>query len=147
MKVNYRDEINLTLEEIKALLRAQKNSTNRNKLQVLYWLKLGEVQTITRASELLGVHRTTAQRWWKEYKQGGINQLLEQKQRTGRPSAIPSEVIEGIQKQLSQKPEGFKSYKEIQAWVKSQYQFDVKYSTLYHQICHRIKAKINQNKS
>jgi hypothetical protein len=44
MKVNYRDEINLTVEDIKALLRAQKNSTNRNKLQVLYWLKSGEVQ-------------------------------------------------------------------------------------------------------
>lgn len=132
MKVNYRDEINFTLEEIKTLLRQQKNSTNRNKLQVLYWLKLGEVQTITKAADLLGVHRTTVQRWWKEYKQGGINQLLEQKQRTGRPPSIPSEVIEGIEKQLSQENAGFKSYKEIQQWVKNEYQFDIKYSTLYH---------------
>ncbi len=132
MKVNYRDEINFTLEEIKTLLRQQKNSTNRNKLQVLYWLKLGEVQTITKAADLLGVHRTTVQRWWKEYKQGGINQLLEQKQRTGRPPSIPSEVIQGIKKQLSQENAGFKSYKEIQQWVKNEYQVDVKYSTLYH---------------
>ena len=47
MKVNYRAEINLTLEEIKTLLHNQKNSTNRNKIQVLYWLKNGEVETIT----------------------------------------------------------------------------------------------------
>jgi len=142
MKVNYRDEINLTVEDIKALLRAQKNSTNRHKLQVLYWLKLGEVQTMTKAAELLGVHRTTAQRWWREYKQGGINQLLEQKQRTGRPPAIPSEIIQGIEKQLSQETEGFKSYKEIQQWVKNQYQVQVKYSTLYHQVYHIMKAKL-----
>ncbi len=99
---------------------------------MLYWLKLGEVQTITKAADLLGVHRTTVQRWWKEYKQGGINQLLEQKQRTGRPPCTPSEVIEGIKKQLSQENAVFKSYKEIQQWVKNEYHFDIKYSTLYH---------------
>ena len=147
MKVNYKAQINLTLEEIKSLLCEQKTSTNRNKLQVLYWLKLGEVQTITKAAELLGVHRTTTQRWWKEYKQVGINQLLEQKQRPGRPPAIPSEVIQGIQKQLSQETEGFNSYKEIQQWVKTQYQFDVKYSTLYDQVYHRMKAKLKVPRS
>ena len=84
------------------LLRHQKNLTNKNKVQVLYWLKLGEVETITKAAKLLGVNRITVQRWWKQYKEGGIDQLLRNKPKTGRPTAIPSEVIQGIEKQLNQ---------------------------------------------
>lgn len=142
MKVNYRAEINLTLEEIKTLLNHQKNSTNRNKIQVLYWLKNGEVETITKAAKLLGVHRTTVQRWWKQYKQGGLKQLLHNQPKTGRPSAIPIEVIQGIEKQLNQETEGFNSYKEIQNWVKNKYKLDVKYSTLHNQVYSRMKAKL-----
>ena len=119
MKVNYRAEINLTLEEIKTLLHHQKNSTKRNKIQVLYWLKNGEVETITKAAKLLGVQRITVQRWWKQYKQGGVSQLLKNPPKTGRPTAIPSEVIQGIEKQLSREKEGRTSYREIQQWVKN----------------------------
>lgn len=142
MKVNYRAEINLTLEEIKTLLHHQKNSTNRNKIQVLYWLKNGEVETITKAAKLLGVHRITVQRWWKRYQEGGVDKLLKNQPKRGRPPAIPSEVILGIEKQLNQETEGFKSYKEIQNWVKNKYQLDVKYSTLHNQVYSRMKAKL-----
>lgn len=108
----------------------------------MYWLKLGKVETITKAAELLGVHRITVQRWWKKYKQGGLKQLLKKSPKTGRPPAIPHEVIQGIEKQLSREQEGFTSYKEIQNWVKNQYQLDLKYSTLHHQVYSRMKAKL-----
>ena len=84
------------------------------------------------SAKLLGVHRTTVQRWWKQYKQGGLKQLLHNQAKTGRPSAIPIEVIQGIEKQLNQETEGFNSYKEIQQWVKKKYKLDVKYSTLHN---------------
>jgi hypothetical protein len=77
-------EIRETEEELKALLRKEKDATRYEKLQVLYWLKTQTVETVLSAAVRLGKHRTTIQRWLSSYRSGGIEELLLQKPRSVR---------------------------------------------------------------
>jgi putative transposase len=58
------------------------------------------------------------------------------------PPLIPTAVIAGISKKISEEYCEFKSYKEIAAWVEDNYQVSVKYQTLHKQVHYRMKAKL-----
>ena len=73
-----------TTEELKTLMRKEKDATRYEKLQVLYWLKTQTVETVLSAAVRLGKHRTTIQRWLSSYRSGGIEELLLQKPRSVR---------------------------------------------------------------
>jgi transposase len=142
MKVNYQERIDVTADELKQLLSQQRTLTNRSKIQALYWLKSGASQSLTDVAERLGVHRITVHRWLKQYSAGGLQELLKIRQATGRPRIIPSAVIAGIAKKLSEESCEFTTYKEIVAWVEDNYQISVKYQTLHKQLHYRMKAKL-----
>ncbi|MDY7014532.1 MAG: helix-turn-helix domain-containing protein [Cyanobacteriota bacterium] len=146
MKVDYTARIELTSAELKTLLNRQKTVTNRQKLQTLYWLKSGYCTSITEVAQLLGIHRTTVHRWFKKYRDRGLEKLLETEPRTGRPQVIPPDVIAGIEEKLKKEPGRFKSYKEIGEWVEQNYHIRVKYQTLHHQVRYRLKAKLKSTR-
>jgi hypothetical protein len=52
-------DIRETEEELKALLRKEKDATRHEKLQVLYWLKTQAVDSVLSAAVRRGKHRTT----------------------------------------------------------------------------------------
>jgi putative transposase len=93
-------------------------------------------------AEVLGVHRITVQRWFKQYSEGGLSSLLKLGQSTGRPRAISSEIIAGISTKINSESCEFKSYKKIATWVEENYQVSIKYQTLHKQIRYRMKAKL-----
>ena len=134
MKVNYQERIEATTTELKKFMARARTVINRQKVQALYFLKSGSSQSITDVAELLGVHRITVQRWLKQYNDGGLSSLLKLRRSTGIPRVIPSEVIEGISRKISEESCEFKSYKEIAAWVEDNYQVSVKYQTLHKQL-------------
>jgi transposase len=142
MKVNYQERIEASTTELKIIMNRQQTVTNRQKIQALYLLKSGKSQSITEVSELLGVHRITVQRWFKQYSNGGLKGLLKLSRSTGRPRVIGSEIVEGISTKLSEESCEIKSYKELGKWVEENYQTSVKYSTLYKQVHERMKAKL-----
>jgi putative transposase len=142
MKVNYQERIEATTTELKIIMAGQRTLTNRQKVQALYLLKSGSSQSITDVAELLGVHRVTVQRWLKQYNAGGLSSLLKIRQSTGRPRVIPTAVIAGISKKISEESCEFKSYKQIVTWVEDNYQLSVKYQTLHKQVHYRMKAKL-----
>jgi len=78
-------EIVETPEELKDLMRQEKDVLRHEKLQVLYWLKTQAVDSVLSAAVRLGKHRTTIQRWLSSYRSGGIEELLFQKPRSVRP--------------------------------------------------------------
>ena len=143
MKVNYQERIEATVSELKIIMQRQRTISNRQKVQALYLLKSGFSQSITDVAELLGVHRVTVQRWLKQYNAGGLSSLLKIRQSTGRPRrVIPTAVLAGISKKISEESCEFKSYKQIVTWVKDNYQVSVKYQTLHKQVHYRMKAKL-----
>jgi len=142
MKVNYQERIDATVKELKIILSQQRTVINRQKIQALYCLKAGYSLSLTDVAERLGVHRVTVHRWLKKYSIGGLSGLLEIRQSTGRPRVIPSAVIAGLSKKLSDESCEFKSYKQIAKWVENNYKVSINYHTLYKQLHYRMKAKL-----
>jgi transposase len=134
-------EIRETEEEQKALLRKEKDATRYEKLQVLYWLKTQTVETVLSAAVRLGKHRTTIQRGLYSYRVGGIEKLLFQKPRSGRPKIMNPKTIKRLSKKL-QEPEGFSSYKEVHQWLTSCCEVKVAYWTIHQWARYTIKGKL-----
>ena len=89
MKVNYPERIEDTVSELKIIMSQQRTVINRQKVQALYLLKSGLSPSITDVAEVLGVHRITVQRWFKQYSEGGWSSLLKLGKSTGRPEQYP----------------------------------------------------------
>ena len=109
-------EIRETQDELQELLRQQKTGLGKERVQALYLLKTGQVETAQHLAVVLGRSRITVHRWLKLYGQGGLNSLLEQKKSPGRPKIIPLDVRSLIKEELKD-PEGFKSYEEVRRWL------------------------------
>jgi putative transposase len=136
-----RIEIRETTEELKTFMRKEKDVLRHEKLQVLYWLKTQTVDSVSSAAVRVGKHRTTIQRWLSSYRSGGIEELLLQKPRSGRPRIMNSETVERLSKELSQ-PEGFSSYKEVHEWLTNCCEVKVAYRTVHQWTRYRLKAKL-----
>jgi transposase len=78
-------DIRETEEQLKAVLRKEKDATRHEKLQVLYWLTTKTVETVLSFAVRLRKHRTPIQRWLSSYREGGIEKFLFQKPRSVRP--------------------------------------------------------------
>jgi putative transposase len=50
------------------------------------------------------------------YRTGGLEKLLKEPPKTGRPKKLEIETVAQMQQELSD-PEGFSSYQEIQLWL------------------------------
>jgi transposase len=62
------------------------------------------------------------------YREGGIEKLLFQKPRSGRPRIINPETVERLSNQLPE-AEGFSSYKEVHQWLTSCCEVKMAYRT------------------
>jgi transposase len=98
-----------TQETLKALLLKAEKVEEKEKVQVLYWLKTKTVDSVSAIAVFLGRHRTTVQRWLTSYRQGGLEELLREKKSTGRPRLLTDKIVERLQAELKD-PEGFESY-------------------------------------
>jgi len=134
-------EIRETESELKAVLREEKDATRHEKLQVVYWLKTKTVETVLSVAVRLGKHRTTIQRWLSSYREGGIEKLLFQKPRSGRPRIMNPETVERLSNQLPE-AEGFSSYKEVHQWLTSCCEVKMAYRTVHQWARYRRWRKI-----
>src|SRR4028119_151859 len=136
-----RIEIRETPEELKTLMRKEKDVLRYEKLQVLYWLKTKTVDSVLSAAVRLDKHRTTIQSWLSSYRSGGIAELLSQKPRSGRPRIMTTQIVEKLEKELSE-PEGFSSYKEVHQWLTSCCDVPVAYRTVHQWTRYRLQGKL-----
>jgi len=130
-----------TAEELKQLMQAQKNSKIKERLQALYLLKSGCSKTLQDVANCLGRSKTTIENWLTLYRKMGVLGMLAWNYRGGRPTAIPEPVLIVLREQLSQ-PQGFKSYGEIQQWLKEQHGLEIHYKTVHQTVHYKLKAKL-----
>jgi hypothetical protein len=137
-----RIEIRETTEDLKTLMRKEKDVWRHEKLQVLYWLKTKMVESVLSTP----VRRTG--NIVPQYKdgclvilKGGIEELLLQKPRSGRPRIMNPETVERLSKEL-QEPEGFNSYKEVHQWLTSCCEVKVAYRTVHQWARYRLQGKL-----
>jgi transposase len=83
-----RIKIQETVAELEALIQQQSNPTLKERLQVLYLLKLPDAMSISAIAKVVGRNRGSVQRWLSQYRETGLNGLLETHQSPGRPQVI-----------------------------------------------------------
>jgi transposase len=130
-----------TEETLKTLLSKAEKVEEKEKIQVLYWLKTQTVDSVSAIAVFLGRHRTTVQRWLTSYRQGGLEELLTEKKSTGRPRRMTDEIVERLETEL-QDSEGFSSYKEVQKWLSSCCDLEISYRTVHQWVRYRLKGKL-----
>ena len=139
MAGSYQLQISETEDELKELLKKEKTGFGKERIQLLYLLKSNPAKTITQASQLLARHRVTVQDWLAKYRQGGLEALLKQNPRTGRPRSIPRWAEEALEKKLKS-PEGFESYGAICQWLEKTLGIKAHYKTVHKLVHGRLKA-------
>jgi transposase len=135
-------EVKESVQELEQLLLAQTNLKRKERLQVLYLLKLPNQLSVSQIAKVIGKHRGSVQRWLAIYRDLGLDALLEIKQSSGRPRVIPAWATASLQRRLEQAEHGFKSYIQVQQWLEDILGVKAEYRTV-HQLTHyRLKAKL-----
>ncbi len=89
-------EIKESAEQLSKMLKTQKRSLEYNKVLTLYLFVTKQVLTIRKAGRILNKGTATINRWLKQYKEGGIENLLKNRQTIGRPKKLSGETLDKI---------------------------------------------------
>src|SRR5512143_848123 len=130
-----------TADELKQLRNAQQKAKLKERLQALYLLKNERAKTLQDVADFLGRSRSTIESWLALYRKKGLLGLLAWNYHGGQPPAIPEPVLTELREKLSQ-PHGFKSYGEIQQWLKEEYGLEIHYKTVHQTVHYKLKAKL-----
>lgn len=128
-------------EYLEKSLRQARTGRDKEKLQMLWWLKVGAVKQQQELAQRLGRDTSTITRWLQKYRQEGLSQLLEHKQAAGKTPALGKEQLAQLAARLEQ-PEGFKSYGAIVQWCEQTFGKAFAYKTVYKTVRYRLKAKL-----
>ena len=126
---------------LKKLLTQQKSAKTVERVQVLYWLKTNQANSVGHLAAMLGRHRTTVSRWLSKYRREGLKALLTIESSPGRSAIIPPLAIALLKQELAD-PEGFSSYGEIQTWLETVCEVKASYKVVHDTVRYRLKAKL-----
>jgi transposase len=114
-------------------MHLQTSAAAKERLQVLYLLKSLQAKDISTAAEMVGRDRTTVQRWLLKYEAHGIEQLIAPRPGQGRKCTIPEAINQALSAKLDD-PNGMSRYVEIQQWLETEHQLQVKYPTVHRHV-------------
>jgi transposase len=134
-------EISESEEELKAQMKRARYACQLEKLQMLWWLKSGQVSQQQDVASRLGHNTSTITRWLQKYRTGGLAELLRINSAPGATPIMNETVVGHLQERLNQ-AEGFSSYGEIVEWLKSEHGLDVNYGTVYQWVRYRLEAQL-----
>jgi len=103
-------KITESVESLREILKQQKRILAYNKVLMLYLFQSKQVGTVWEVSPVLGKSEEPIHRWLFQYKKGGRENLLKNRQVFGRPKKFSVEIAASLQQEL-RNPEGFQSYK------------------------------------
>lgn len=134
-------EIQETAEYLEKSLKQAKSGSHKERLQMLWWLKIGQVTQHQELSDRLGRSPATITRWLKQYRTGGLACLLEVKTAPGAVPKIQGEALAKLEQRL-QSSEGFTSYQEIVVWLEQECGLKLKYDTVNRFVRQKLQAKL-----
>jgi transposase len=136
-----RIEIHESAETLAQLLRETPQQRFKERLQVLYLIKV-EQMSVSSAAKVVGKHRGSVQRWLATYRERGLEALLEYKTSPGRPRQIPLWAEQSLQRQLAQSQSPFQGYTQVQQWLEETLGVSATYATVHRLTRYRLKAKL-----
>lgn len=136
-------EITESEADLKKRLQQAREAIHKEKLQMLWWLKSGQVTQQQEIGKRLGRDKSTVTLWLQKYRRGGLVELLRINKAPGNERKIKGEVLADLQQQL-QKPEGFSSYGAIVEWLEQKHGLVVEYGTVYATVRYLLGAKLKE---
>lgn len=137
----FKIEIAKSEEELKKRLQTASAGTQKEKLQMLWWLKSGQVKEQQEIGNRLARDTSTVTRWLQKYRAGGLSGLLAVKKAPGAKRKINDEAIASLKQEL-ETGKGFSSYGAIVEWLKKEHGLDMEYGTVYAWVRYRLGAKL-----
>ncbi len=134
-------DIQESVEELEGLVGQQKNARLKERIQALYLIK-GQEMSVSAIAKILGKHRGTVHRWLADYREGGIEAVVEFGTSSGRKRAIPDWAVSSLKKQLEEPEGGFQRYTQIQHWLDITLGVQAEYATVHHLARYTLKAKL-----
>lgn len=137
----FRVTVTESLEQLEKSLQKARTVSQKERLEMLVWLKQGVVNSRKELAARCNRNTSTINRWLVRYKQGGLSAFLGTRHAPGATRKIQGEALTQLKARLAQ-PEGFHSYGEIQQWLEQTCQLTVAYGTLYRVVRYELKAKL-----
>lgn len=134
-------EIAETAEYLEKSLKQAKSASQKERLQMLWWFKTGQVSEHQELSKRLGRSPACITRWLSQYRGGGLKSLLEVKTAPGAEAKIRGETLENLQVRLKSQS-GFGSYGEIVEWLKQECGLELKYNTVNRFVREKLNANL-----
>ena len=119
LKIDYPFEILESESALRTLYQHASHIKIKERLEVLIWLKSGQVSTMKTAAELKRRSKTWGNNLWKTYKNEGISGYCTLH---NKPQESPLVNKKALSEQLSS--DGFASIKEAREWIARTYQID-----------------------
>lgn len=135
-------EIKESLDELVHQLQQVKAPKDKERLQVLYWLKQEHAPSISAIAKAIGKHRNTVGTWLQQYQAGGVSAMLERKPVSGGARKIPQWAEEALAKRLKDPEHGFASYGAVQQWLAEELGIEAAYHAVYQMTRYRLQAKL-----
>lgn len=132
-----------SLSTLKKLMKKQPTVLGYAKVQALYLFKSKQAKTVREVATLLGKGEATIPRWLRLYREGGIEHLLRERKRTGRPPRFSVDTAAKLQNELRD-PAGFSSYKEVHFWLEVVEGIFSSYQSVYRLVRYELKAKLKR---
>jgi len=131
-----------TTKELLDILKKQTNDRNINRINCLIHLKEKKFRTRQELSNHIGCHIRTMERWLKDYKSNGLEQMLYSGTRNSLPTVITLEVQQGLKDVVCDQDKGFASYVQAKDWVVKEYSIELNYNTIRQHLIKYHKTKI-----
>jgi transposase len=100
MRINYPPRIRESDTELAVVEQQLRESRVLVRVRMLRLLKRGEAASLRECASTLGYSQRQLMRWWEMYDQGGLNMLLKERPRPGKPSRLTGDVIRDLQLQV-----------------------------------------------
>lgn len=133
-------EIRESAEELRALMKQERNPKARERLHALYVVASDQARSRSAVASLLGVHRDTIGAWFALYAEDGRERLLDLYVSPGNVSSVPPMAMEALVKRLEAE-DGFASYGEIQTWLAEQHGVKMQYAAVHALVRYKLKAR------
>ncbi len=100
MRTKYREEIAESEEELKRKEMELRGQSQQARVRMLVLLKTETVTSLRKCPPLVGYSLRQLTRWWRRYKDLGLEAMLTDKPHPGKASRLTAEAYEGLKTEM-----------------------------------------------
>ena len=133
-----------SLSKLKSLKKQPITIGKKQRVYAFICLKESKFDTRKQLANHLGVHVRSIEKWVRQYKEYGIDDLLVSKPRRKGSKIITAKVHQYLEERVNNPKTPFKGYWDAQQCVKQQHGLEVSYHWLRQYMINHFKTKVKR---